>query len=166
MEKGNRKKGRGLMFVNAKLNEEHVKTLIDTGASRNFLSENEDNKTNIQYTKEIGCLKAVNSLSEPILGVAHGVPIEIGGWKSMVDLTIVFMDDYRLMLGMEFLDKVRPFSFKEQTMHITKGSTIHIIPVERSKTDFRTLLSMQLNKGLRKGEMTFLATIKENDHTS
>lgn len=44
------KKGRVLMFINAKLNKEHVKTLIDTGASHNFLSEKEDRKMNIQYT--------------------------------------------------------------------------------------------------------------------
>ena len=67
---------------------------------------------------------------------------------------------------MEFLDEVRPFSFEEQTMCITKGSTIHIIPIERNKTESQTLSAMQLNKGIRKGEITFIATLKENEHMS
>ena len=66
-----------------------------------------------------------------------------------------------MVLGMEFFDQVRPFSFEDQTMRITKDSTIHIVPLERSKTESRILSAMQLNKGLKKGEMTYLAALKE-----
>ncbi|KAL4558684.1 hypothetical protein LXL04_036885 [Taraxacum kok-saghyz] len=92
-DEATKKTGRGLMFVNTKLQNEYVKTLIDTGASHNFISEEEAKDRNIQYTKEIGWLKAVNSPSKPILGVAHNVPLEIGGWRGTTDLTIVPMDD-------------------------------------------------------------------------
>lgn len=150
------------MFVQAKINERHVKTLVDTGASNNFLAESEAKELGIQYTNDIGWVKAVNSPSQPILGVACGVPIKIAGYEGIVDLTVVPMDDYRMVLGMEFLDKVRPYSFEENdTMRITKGSTIHIIPLERNKTESRILSAMQLDKGLKRGEMTFLATMKE-----
>ncbi|XP_023764406.1 uncharacterized protein LOC111912904 [Lactuca sativa] len=155
------KKGGGLMFVKTKINGETTKSLVDTGASYNFLAENEAKKRNIQYTKEIGWLKAVNSPSKPILGVAHNVPIEIGGWTGTIDLTVVPMDDYCIVLGMEFLDEAWPFSFEDQTMRLTKGSSIHIVPLERSKENSHIISAMQLSKGLRRGEVTFLAILKE-----
>ncbi|GAA0164184.1 hypothetical protein LIER_19880 [Lithospermum erythrorhizon] len=44
------------------------------------------------------------------------------------------MDDYNVVLAMGFVDKARPLSFgKDQTMHITKGSTVHIVPLREEK---------------------------------
>lgn len=57
---------------------------------------------NIQYTKEVGWLKTFNSPSEPIIGVAYGVIVEIGWWKGPLNLTVVPLDDYYMVLGMDF----------------------------------------------------------------
>lgn len=61
------------------------------------------------------------------------------------------MDDYCMVLWMEFFDQVHSFSFEDQTMHITQDSTIHTIPLEKIKTKSRILSSMQPKKGLNKG---------------
>lgn len=134
----------GLVFVNAKLNEEYVKTLIFTGVTQNFLAKNDAKNMNIQYTKGIGWLKVVNALSKPIFGFAHEVTIKIGGQKRTIDLTIVPMDDYHIVLGMEFLNKVHLFSFKDNTMCITKGLKINIVPLEVSKMESRVLSTIKL----------------------
>ncbi|GAA0174194.1 hypothetical protein LIER_27636 [Lithospermum erythrorhizon] len=113
-------KGSGLMFVEIKVDGVDIKAFIDTGASHNFISEEEATKMGITYTKGWDWMKAVTS------------SLQLGGWENIVDLTVVPMDDYRMVLGMEFVDKAKPFSFgKDQTMHITKWSTIHIVPLER-----------------------------------
>lgn len=138
----------GLMFVKTKVNGDTTKFLVDTGVSHNLFAENEAKKLNVQYTKEIGWLKAINSPSKPILGVSYNVPLEIGGWTGTTDLTVVPMDNYRMVIGMEFLDESCPFSFKDQTMSLTKGSTLHILLLERIKTYSRIISAMKLSRGL------------------
>ncbi|GAA0147438.1 hypothetical protein LIER_07137 [Lithospermum erythrorhizon] len=72
------------------------------------------------------------------------------------------MDDYRMVLGMEFLDKIQPLSLeKGHIMCITDGTSSHKVPLGRSKTKSRILSAIQLSKGLKKGEPTFLATLQD-----
>lgn len=66
-------------------------------------------------------------------------------------MIVVPIDDYCMVLGIDFLDKVRPWSFeRDNTMHISKISTIHIIPLERTKTRARNLSTMKLDKGFER----------------
>nr|KAJ0202689.1 hypothetical protein LSAT_V11C500251950 [Lactuca sativa] len=95
IEENKTKRGR-LMFVDARVNGGYTKALVDTGASHNFLVEDEAKKLGIKYIKIPGRLKVVNSLSKPIIGVAYGVPLKIAEWEGTIDLTVVHMDDYRM----------------------------------------------------------------------
>nr|KAJ0228187.1 hypothetical protein LSAT_V11C100024200 [Lactuca sativa] len=161
IEENKTKIGR-LMFVEAKVNGGYTKALVDIDASHNFLVEDEARKLGIKYTKNISWLKVVNSLSKPIIGVAYGVPFKIAESEGTIDLTVVHMDDYCMVLGMDFLDNVQPWSFeRNDTMHITKGSIIHIIPLKRNRIGSRILSTMQLDKGLKKSEIRFMTTLKE-----
>nr|KAJ0196925.1 hypothetical protein LSAT_V11C700357830 [Lactuca sativa] len=163
IEENKTKRGR-LMFLETRVNGGYTKALVDTGASHNFLAKDEAKKLGIKYTKNPGRLKFVNSLSKPIIGVAYGVPLKIAEWEATIDLTVVHMDDYRMVLGMDFLDNVRPWSFKrDDTMRITKGSIIHILPLKRNMIGSRMLSTMKLNKGLKKSETKFMTTLEEED---
>nr|KAJ0226333.1 hypothetical protein LSAT_V11C100003300 [Lactuca sativa] len=161
IEENKTKIGR-IMFIEVRINGGYTKALVDTGASHNFLAEDEARKLGIKYTKNLGQLNVVNSLSKPILGFAYGVPLKIAGWEGTIDLTVVNMDDYRMVLGMDFLENVRPWSFeRDDTMHITKGSIIHIVTLNRKRIGSRILSTMQLDKGLKKSETKFKTTLKE-----
>nr|KAJ0192430.1 hypothetical protein LSAT_V11C800427740 [Lactuca sativa] len=161
IEENKTKRGR-LMFVDARVNGGYTKALVDTGASHNFLAKDEAKKLGIKYTKNPGRLKVVNSLSKPIIGVAYGVPLKIAEWEGTIDLTVVHMDDYRMVMGMDFLDNVRPWSFeRDDTMRITKGSIIHIVPLKRNRIGSQILSTMQLDKGLKKSEAKFMTALKE-----
>ncbi|ERM94691.1 hypothetical protein AMTR_s00011p00232490 [Amborella trichopoda] len=48
-------------------------------------------------------MKAVNSEAKPVLGVAKAVELKLGGWSGTVNLSAVPMDDFRVILGMDFL---------------------------------------------------------------
>ena len=100
-------------------------------------------------------MKVVNSPSNLILRVSRGIPMKITEWEGTIDLIVVPMNDYRMVLRIDFLDMVCPWSFeRDNTMRITKGSIIHIIPLERSKTKTQTLSTMKFNKGPeREGRM-------------
>ncbi|KAL9253338.1 Retrovirus-related Pol polyprotein from transposon 17.6-like protein [Drosera capensis] len=77
------------------------------------------------------------------------------------------MDDHPLVLGMEFLDKMKavPIPFAS-AMCIVKEDGAYIIPVVRWKARIKTLSSMQLSKGVKHGEPTYLATLKRDDESN
>ncbi|XP_059670880.1 uncharacterized protein LOC132316418 [Cornus florida] len=96
---------KGLMFVEASINGTPTRALVDTGASHNFVSIDEARRLGLQYSKEGGSMKAVNSAAKTIHGMAHGVKACIGEWGGYMDLSVVPMDEFKLVLGLEFLDK-------------------------------------------------------------
>ena len=63
---------KGLMYVEAKVNGMSTKAMIDTGATHNFVSEEEARSLKLQTSKEAGWLKADNSAAKPSQGVARG----------------------------------------------------------------------------------------------
>ena len=66
-----------LMYVEALVNGKATKALVDTGATHNFVSEEEARRLELQASKEGGWLKAVNSAAKPSHGVARGVTMYI-----------------------------------------------------------------------------------------
>ncbi|KAL2930424.1 Nuclear receptor-interacting protein 3 [Bienertia sinuspersici] len=75
------------MFVEAMVNEQASKALVDTGATHNFVAKGEATRLGLKYAKEPESLKTVNTSPVPILGIARGVPLHLGEWKDTVDLT-------------------------------------------------------------------------------
>lgn len=45
----------------------------------------------------------MNSKGSRILGIIKDVLIKVGGWKGKLDFTIIKMDDYEVILGIEFM---------------------------------------------------------------
>ncbi|KAL6319636.1 hypothetical protein AAG906_020713 [Vitis piasezkii] len=78
-----------------------TKALVDTGATHNFVSEDEARRLELQASKEGGWLKAVNSAAKPSHGVARGVTMHIGSWEGRVDFTVAPMDDFKMGLKRE-----------------------------------------------------------------
>ncbi|KAL4576291.1 hypothetical protein LXL04_012383 [Taraxacum kok-saghyz] len=114
-------KGGSLMFVEAKVCGRNTKAFVDSGVTHNFMADDEARKLGIHY---------------------------IADWEGTVDVIIVPMDGYRMVLGMDFLNKVRPWTIeRDNTMRITKGSTIYIVPLERSRTKSRILTTLKYEKG-------------------
>ncbi|RVW25255.1 Transposon Tf2-2 polyprotein [Vitis vinifera] len=96
---------KGLMYVEALVNGKATKALVDTGVTHNFVSEDEARRLELQASKEGGWLKAVNSAAKPSHGVVRGVTMHIGSWEGMVDFTVAPIDDFKMVLGMDFLQK-------------------------------------------------------------
>ncbi|KAF7828548.1 Transposon Ty3-I Gag-Pol polyprotein [Senna tora] len=155
----------GRMFVEAKAGDRVTKSLVDCGASHNFLQVEEARKLGIHYKDERGWLKAVNSDPIDIFGVARGITVSLGEWTGPVDFFVVTMDDYPIVLGMEFLDKVKavlvPFA---NTMCILEEGNTCMVPLEReAKLKAKSISAMQLAKGMKKAQPTYVAAIKEEE---
>ena len=88
---------KGCMYVEAKVCGSSTRTLVDTGASHNFIEVKEAKRLGLQFKEEQGWIKAVNSEARPIYGVAHDMWLHISDWCGQVDFSVVPMDDYPIV---------------------------------------------------------------------
>ncbi|KAH9750077.1 Endonuclease [Citrus sinensis] len=106
-------------------------------------------------------MKAVNSPAKPIAGIAQGVHITLGTWSGKLDFSIVPMDDFKMVLGMEFFDQVHAFPLPTtNSLSILDGSKACMVPTERGKSEEKTLSAMQFKKAFKK-DPSFLVSIRE-----
>ncbi|RVX00196.1 RNA-directed DNA polymerase-like [Vitis vinifera] len=61
------------------------------------------NQVGTKVEEDTSRIKAINSKAQKIQGVAKNVPMKIGDWKGMCSLLCVPLDDFDLILGVDFL---------------------------------------------------------------
>ncbi|KAH9615207.1 hypothetical protein KSS87_023241 [Heliosperma pusillum] len=70
------------------------------------------------------------------------------------------MDDYAMVLGMEFIDSVRPLVFeKDGSLTITSRGNARSIPVTREQVEAKTLSALQLKKSIKHGNKVIAINI-------
>ncbi|KAI5652374.1 hypothetical protein M9H77_29561 [Catharanthus roseus] len=155
----------GLQFVDATINGKETKALLDTGASHNFISVEEANRLGLRIVGGTGSVKAVNSMAKPIQGIARGVKTTLGAWVGYLNLSVVPMDDFKVVLGMEFLDQVKafPIPFANTMCILDEGKTCVVPTLRSTKSEPQALSVMQFNKGLKRDEESYLDVLKEHD---
>ncbi|CAN6567559.1 unnamed protein product [Malus baccata var. baccata] len=156
----------GSLFVDVKTGDKTTRVLVDMGATHNFMTSEEATRLGLRVTKEPGSVKTVNSAATPIVGVARNVQVDIGTWKGKIDFTVVKMDDYGVVIGLEFMDKVRafPIPFYNIFCILDDGRQPYLVPLERqAKKCTQQLSAIQFAKSWKKGEATFLATLMLNE---
>ena len=140
------------MYVEVCLNGKPTHAMVDTGAMHYFVSINEAKRLELKATKESGWLKAINSEARPLHGVARRVDIGIGAGSGKIDHTVAPMDDFKVVVGMDFLGKVKavPLPFL-RSVAILEEKAPCVVQTTIGK-GFKTpiLLAMQVKKGLRK----------------
>ena len=74
--------------------------------------------------------------------------VSIGEWHGQENLTIITMDDFDVVLGLEFLDKVKavmvPYT---NTMCILKGKAC-TNPIKQENVSSKMLSGLQISKGV------------------
>lgn len=153
---------KGLQFVEVDFSGVRARSLVDCGATHNFVSIDGAKRLRIKSTKETGMIKAVNSSAKPIEGVARDVPAKIGDWEGTIDFSVVPMDDFEVVLGMEFLDKVRgfPIPFANSLCILDEGKTCMVSTERGTKNGTKTISAMQFKKGYNKNEPCYLAVTR------
>ncbi|XP_021773341.1 uncharacterized protein LOC110737294 [Chenopodium quinoa] len=158
-------KNSGLMYVNALVNGKETRAMVDTGATHNFISEKEAKRLGLKLLPEGGSMKAVNSVAKPIHGVAKKVTMKLGDWSGHVDFTVAPMDDFSLVLGMDFLHFSKAVPMAHLRSILVPGQQPCLLRTcDPGKEPKGPLLSaMQLEKGLKRNEPTFLATLSTKE---
>ncbi|KAK2994717.1 hypothetical protein RJ640_002523 [Escallonia rubra] len=101
--------GKGLLYVEAKLNEKPTQVMVDTGAAHNFVTMEEANRLGLKMVGGGGWLKFVNTNAKPLQGAARQVEMCLGSWKGLVDFSVAPMDDFKVMISLDFLRQVNAF---------------------------------------------------------
>ncbi|KAK3023029.1 hypothetical protein RJ639_044819 [Escallonia herrerae] len=94
--------GKGLMYVDIKVNGKAIRAMVDTGATHNYISSTEVERLGLTLEKGCGRVKAINSAAQPVAGIARSVLIKIGPYEGRTNFSVVIMDDFKLILGLEF----------------------------------------------------------------
>ena len=158
---------RGLMSVDAWVNQRAVKsTMVDFGATHNFITETEARQLNLRWERDTGKMKVVNSAALPITGVAKRVVVKLGEWSGPADFLIFKKDDFDVVLGMEFLleHKVIPMSLAK-CLVITRSTPTVVQTNIKQPNGVKMITALQLKKGLAHDEPTFMAILVESVKT-
>ena len=111
-------------------------------------------------------IKAVNSQAQETHGMAKNMAIQIGDWKGTIDFLSVPLDDFDFILGNDFFQraKVALLPHLNGLLIMDKKKPCFVVGISNSpKTPSRekTLSALQLEKGLRKGEHTYVMALIE-----
>ena len=155
------------MFVETFVNGVRVKAMVDSGATHNFVATRESARLGLNLEKDTSQIKAMNSKAQKIQGVVMNVPLQVGKWKGKCNLLCVPLDDFDLILGVQFLLKAKVailphlggLMFLEESMPcfmqvVQEGSG-------RKGQQPGLLSAIQLKKGLKQGLETYVATLVE-----
>ncbi|GAV89136.1 LOW QUALITY PROTEIN: gag-asp_proteas domain-containing protein, partial [Cephalotus follicularis] len=136
----------GTMSVETIIGGQTIKALVDTGATNNFISEDMANRLCLRAYRGSGYIKTVNSKAKPLIGIEKDVSRKIGQWDELVSLSIIPLDDYDLILGMEFMDvKDIAIPHANSLCILEEGKTC-MVPYTRSNKGTKTLSAIHLDK--------------------
>ncbi|KAK3020048.1 hypothetical protein RJ639_003361 [Escallonia herrerae] len=153
--------GKGLMYVDIKVNGTAIRAMVDTGATHNYISSTEVERLGLTLEKGCGRVKAINSAAQPVAGIARYVLIKIGPYEGRTNFSVVIIDDFKLILGLEFLRDTKTTVMPCTNSLAMLGSKPCVIPTISLRVGERSISSLQLKKGLKRDETTYLAMLRK-----
>ena len=140
---------KGLLYVEVLLNGRATKAMVDTGATHNFITEAEAARLNLKTTPREGWIKTVNATARRLGGVAKGVDMVLGTWKGPVDFSVAPMDDFQVVLGMDFMRKASAFVMPSlnSVCIFNRDSPCMVTGTSEPKAETKQLSAMQIAKG-------------------
>ncbi|KAJ7943087.1 Retrotransposon protein, putative, Ty3-gypsy subclass [Quillaja saponaria] len=129
----------------------------DTGATHNFVSEAEAKKLGLKLEKDSGRMKAVNSKSLPTAGQAKQVSVKLRTWEGRVDFVVAKIDDFDVVLGMEFMLTHKAIPIPAASSLMIMGEQPAMVPaVIKQLGETKHLSALQFKKGVKRHEPTFV----------
>ena len=157
----------GLLYVTANLDANELLGLVDSGATHSFLSEGVARKLNFKVEPCDSQMKAVNSAAKNVCGKVTDVSVCVGSWRGKLDFMVVPLDDFDLVLGNSFFIKARVALIPHLggMLILDEGSPGFVaavtVPEKDSKHAGGMISAIQVEHGVKRGEMTYLAALLE-----
>ncbi|KAK2994730.1 hypothetical protein RJ640_002536 [Escallonia rubra] len=135
--------GKGLMYVDIKVNGKAIRAMVDTGATHNYISSIEVERLGLTLEKGCGRVKAINSAAQPVARIARSVLIKIGPYEGRTNFSVVIMDDFKLILGLEFLRDTKTTVMPYTNSLAMLGSKPCVIPTVSTRAGERSISALQ-----------------------
>ncbi|XP_070020075.1 uncharacterized protein [Nicotiana sylvestris] len=132
------------------------------GATHNYLASTQVEHLGLVVGKGRGRVKAINSPPQPVGGITKEVPVKLGPYEVKFNLRVVIIDDFELIVGLEFLRKsnTMPVPYADKLLMMgTNRDKPCIIPCMPMKMAVENISALQLKKGVKRHEPTFLETL-------
>ncbi|KAK2987587.1 hypothetical protein RJ640_027888 [Escallonia rubra] len=159
-----RKKGdipeKGLMYLDVKVNRKAIRAMVDTGAKHNYIYSTEVERLGLTLEKGCGRVKAINSAAQPVDGIARSVLIKVGPYEGRTNFSVVTMDDFKLILVLEFLRDTKTTVMPCTNSLAMLGNKPCVIPTISPRAGECSISALQLKKGLKRDETTYLAMLR------
>lgn len=152
---------KGLMYADIAIEGKATMAMLDTGATHNFIDAEKAKRMGLKNKPSCGTIKAVNSRAKPIMGVSKVVKVRIGDWQGELSFIVVPMDDFKVVLGLEFFSKVYAFSIpRVNSLVIFDTKAVRVIPLKRMEKAIPMLSALQFKRGLKNAE-GYIASLRE-----
>ena len=154
------------MHVLLLLNGIRVKAMVDSGAKHNFVATSDASRLDLKLVDDDSRIKEVNSKAQRIQGIAKDVLLQVGEWKGKINLLCVPLDDFNLILGIDFFLKSKAALIPHLGgLMILEGKQPCFVPAVKGKAEkhdkAEKVSTLQLKKGLKRGQETYLAALVE-----
>ena len=154
------------MHVQVLLNGIRVKAMVDSGATHNFVATSEASRLDLKLVDDDSRIKVVNSKAQKIQGITKDVLLQVGEWKGKINLLCVPLDDFNLILGIDFFLKSKAALIPHLGgLMILEEKQPCFVPAVKGKAEkhgkAEMMSALQLKKGLRRGQETYLAALVE-----
>ncbi|KAK2970924.1 hypothetical protein RJ640_021177 [Escallonia rubra] len=158
--------GKGLMYVDIKVNGKVIRAMVDTRATHNYISSTEVERLGLTLEKGCERVKAINSAAQPIAGIARSILIKVGLYEGRTNFTVVTMDDFKMIIGLEFLHDTKTTVMPCTNSLAMPGNKPCVIPTISPRAGERSISAFQLKKGLKRDETTYLAMLRAGSTNS
>ncbi|XP_070029011.1 uncharacterized protein [Nicotiana sylvestris] len=149
-------------YVDLTINNKPARAMVDTGATHNFVTKVAAKRLELKLAPTNSRVKTVNAEIQIARGVANGVGVKLGTWKGMTNFTVTAMDIFDIILGKEFFRHCHTLidPYLQRLLVMEREGACMVPTVTMPHRQIQAQLSaMQVVKGIKKGEPTFVATI-------
>ncbi|KAL2237827.1 UNVERIFIED_CONTAM: Retrovirus-related Pol polyprotein from transposon opus [Sesamum indicum] len=101
-------------------------------------------------------MKTINSAAQPIACVDKSVLIKVGAYEGKTNLFVMVMDEFKLILGLEFLRDTRTTVLPHVDSLMMMGAKPCVILTLAGCTRDKNLSAMQFEKGRKRNEPSYL----------
>ena len=125
-----------LLVVTVVINGTPVRALVDSGASRSFVSDELKLRPPLQFVGAYSSLELANGETIVSTGVAPQVLVCIGEVQCRVNLTAIpLMDGISIILGKDWLDMLNPLiDWRSNTVYLRVGEKLYKVQGQDSRT--------------------------------
>ena len=96
-----------LMYIQTSVNEQPINVMLDSGVTHIFVSNQLVKDLGLRLSSNRNFMKAINPKAQKIVSMSYDVLIMLDQWRGNQDVLVVNLDDYDIILSLDFLRKAK-----------------------------------------------------------